>query len=603
MIRVINTLFVRRPERRLYYLPEITSEVIKNIEAGIYPQEFTEYQGAFGTYDEVGLFCFNQDMKAKYGMSKTVGIEFRDDDDRVDYPELIPYIILPACNLIVLDVAYIETVNIDNIDSIINSAKHTENARYFEYEYVEDGIVSVFLAEDKLRIMYEIKLVNEATEIMCLENKNYGSDIIYHMAYRDTITGYNNWNCMWEFLSSFYLVGIKDYAFVHFDVKDFKMINELYGHQVGNLVLQRIANIIEKHKDWVYFGVRCDNDNFALMIKDMYAEETKEKLSDLFEEASVLDEDPNYKIFFRCGVVKMRTAMNMGNIVADCAKVAQSSGIKINATEIKFYTSKMYKDLIWGKQLKAYLPTAIKEKEFQVYLQPKMNAGTETICGAEALVRWDYKHKGLMSPARFIPFFEMDDSIIKVDEVVLHLVCAKIKEWKEKGYKIYPISVNLSRKHLEQYNMVKHLTDIVDMYGIEHSLIEFELTETVAYDNQRFMIYIMNELKAQGFMISMDDFGTGYSSFSLLKDMPLDTLKIDKSFVDLLVENEESDKINIIIGHIISMSQKLGIHSIAEGAEEYSQIQALKKLGCEMIQGYYYSKPITMDDYEKGYLT
>lgn len=261
----------------------------------------------------------------------------------------------------------------------------------------------------------------------------------------------------------------------------------------------------------------------------------------------------------------MRYAMNAGDIVPDCAKLAQSMGQEINTTEIHFYTNEMHENALWGKQLKAYLDTAIRANEFMVYLRPKMNIDKDKICGVEALVRWNYKHKELLAPYRFIPHFEADDSIIKVDEFVLHRVCAKLKEWKENGYDLYPISVNLSRKHMVQTHLAHHLESIVGSYGVEHSLIEFEITETVTSDNQTYMISVLNDLKRKGFRISMDDFGIGYSSFALLKEMPLDTLKIDKSFVDLIVEDEDNKKITIILRHIISMSKELGIESIAEG--------------------------------------
>ena len=173
---------------------------------------------------------------------------------------------------------------------------------------------------------------------------------------------------------------------------------------------------------------------------------------------------------------------------------------------------------------------------------------------------------------------------------------------KEKGYKVYPVSVNLSRKHMVKPYLASHLAAIVDSYGVDRALIEFELTETMAYENQAYMISVLGDLKAKGFQISMDDFGTGYSSFALLKEMPLDTLKIDKSFVDLIVDGDDCEKIKIILSHIISMSRELGISSIAEGVEEQSQIEVLKELGCDTIQGYYYSKPVSVKEFEKKYL-
>jgi len=315
-----------------------------------------------------------------------------------------------------------------------------------------------------------------------------------------------------------------------------------------------------------------------------------------------LEVDPAYRIYYRCGVVSMRTAMNSGCIVADCAKLAQSMGTGINNTEIHFYTNEIHEDVLWGKHLKAYLDTAIQANEFLIYLQPKMDIYNECICGAEALVRWNYKHREMLAPYRFIPYFETDGSIIKVDDVVLHRVCAQLKEWKENGQRLYPISVNLSQKHLEQPRLVSHLTGIVDSYGVDHALIEFELTESATANNQRYLVFVMNELRKRGFRISMDDFGTGYSSFALLNEMPLDTLKIDKSFVDLITNEEDSNKIQIILRHIISMAREMGVSCVAEGTEEYKQVLTLRELGCEVVQGYYYSKPLPVREFEAKYL-
>ena len=602
MIQVTSTLIVHRPERRLYYLPDITQEVKQCVMNGGCPASLEEYQNVFGTYEKVGIFYLSPDLQKKIGREWVVGIEFREEDDTLFLPKDIPYVTLPASNMIIQNIAYQRQLDEALLEEIIIYAKNTENDRSPLYRYVDNGLVCAFSAGGKLRIMHEMELVDEVSRFVCPEDIGEPGKKLYDMAYREPITGYYSWAWMWESLSTYYLEGVKDYAFVHFDVKDFKMINELFNHHVANKVLIRITENIEANKDWIYYGARCHNDNFALMIKAMPEEETREKLLKFFGEISRIPENPSYQIFYRCGVVGMRTAMNIGDIVADCAKLAQSMGNGINVTEINFYTEEMHDNVLWGKQLKAYLDTALSENEFLVYLQPKMDIYSETICGAEALIRWDYKHNGLMPPFRFIPHFETDDSIIKVDEFVLRSVCAKLKEWKEKGYTLYPVSVNLSRKHMEQANPAEHLAAIVDEYGVEHSLIEFELTETIAYDNQEYMISIMQDLKDKGFLISMDDFGTGYSSFSLLKEMPLDTLKIDKSFVDLLLKEDDIEKIQIILRHILLMAKELGIHSIAEGAEEQEQIVTLRELGCEKIQGYYYSKPIPVEDFEEKYL-
>lgn len=206
-------------------------------------------------------------------------------------------------------------------------------------------------------------------------------------------------------------------------------------------------------------------------------------------------------------------------------------------------------------------------------LQPKFDIQKEKIKGAEALIRWNYKNKEFLPPYRFIPFFEKDGSIAKIDDHVLKKVCQALAKWKIEGKHLYPISVNLSRSRLDDKKLIDNLVSIVDQYGIDHNLIDFELTESASYDNMEHMISVLQELRNRGFKISMDDFGTGYSSLSLLTKMPIDTLKIDKSFVCL-----------------------------AEGAESRNQVYRMRDLSCEIIQGYYYSKPIPISEYDKKYL-
>ena len=266
----------------------------------------------------------------------------------------------------------------------------------------------------------------------------------------------------------------------------------------------------------------------------------------------------------------------------------------------------MHDKVMYSKQIKAYLDTALENEEFFIYLQPKINVETNTLEGAEALVRWNFKTKEILSPAKFIPYFETDDSISKIDSFVLKTVCKKLQEWKKQNLALYPISVNLSRKQIEKVNIVDHLREIVDSYEVDHSLIDFELTESATIDNTETIQDILEKLKALGFKISMDDFGTGYSSFSLLKDIPFDTLKIDKSFIDNIAststEQAQVCKDNIIIKHIISMSNELGYKCIAEGAETKNQVERLKQMGCKVIQGFYFSKPIPLEEFENKYL-
>ena len=262
----------------------------------------------------------------------------------------------------------------------------------------------------------------------------------------------------------------------------------------------------------------------------------------------------------------------------------------------------MNEDILLLTYIKAYLDTEIVNDEFVVYLQPKVDINTEKIKGAEALVRWNYKKSEMLPPYKFVPFFEKDLSIGKIDDIVLSKVCEALAKWKKMGKKLYPVSVNLSRKVLYEKNIINHLDSIIDSYGISHDLIDFELTESATYDDPVQMLEILNNIRSKGYKISMDDFGTGYSSLSMLTRMPIDTLKIDKSFVDNLGTASEKENDIIVIKHIISLAKELNFTCLAEGAEKMCQVEKLRCLGCDIIQGYYYSKPISIKEFEEKYL-
>ena len=298
----------------------------------------------------------------------------------------------------------------------------------------------------------------------------------------------------------------------------------------------------------------------------------------------------------------MQRAMLLGNRVADAGKLAQALGNDHPETDIIMYTDKMHDDIMWSNYIKAYVDTAVENDEFIIMLQPKFDINSETIKGAEALIRWNYKKKELLPPSRFIPFFEKDGTISKIDDIVLRKVCEAFARWKDQGKALYPISVNLSRDRLYDVNLIDHLTGIVDSYNVDHSLIDFELTESASYDNTEQMIKALNDLRNKGFGISMDDFGTGYSSFSLLTQMPIDTLKIDKSFVDKVGSDDEKEHDIVVIRHIIALARELDFVCLAEGAEKKCQVDKLRQLGCQVIQGYYYSKPVPVNEYEENYL-
>lgn len=587
-----------KPDRILYYI-DANEKTISDFYKGIIIDDINKYSNAYGTYDYPGLFYIKK-------LDKWVlGIEFRMHDKKINYPTDLEKMILEENYYYSIEVD--DEVEIDDsfIKDMAKKIKLDNDAhRVYTDLVIKDNysMISMFYSSNKVKILYEMNVISDrAIDIINDRKEKMDRKLLYNMSFIDPITKHYNWNHILPFLEMPADYGIKDYVFVHFDVKEFRIINEVYGHIAANKVLINIVNKMKK-ESYIYTSARCHNDNFCMIIKDMPEEEIKEKLTKFFLDLSYLEEDPYYTIHYRCGVVPMQRSMLSGNRVADAGKLAQKLGTNNNKTDIIFYTDKMHDDIVWSNYIKAYLDTAISNDEFVVYLQPKFDIKQDKLEGAEALIRWNYKHKELLSPYRFIPFFEKDSSIGKVDEIVLHKVCKALKKWKEMGKKLYPISVNLSRKVLYEKNLINRLNGIVDSYGIDHKYIDFELTESATYDDSYQMITILNEIRENGYKISMDDFGTGYSSLSMLTSMPIDTLKVDKSFVDNIGTKLEKETDIIVIKHIISLAKELNFTCLAEGAEEKSQVDKLRLLGCDVIQGYYYSKPIPIEEYEEKYL-
>ncbi len=595
-INKLNQLF--KPSRILYYT-EVSPEEIQNFYTGHLPEKIAQYSNAFGTYDYPGLFFIE-------GLQKEViGIEYRPDDPRVSYPSDLKSTTLDASFFYSVEIDDDVEINYQLIKQLFAEVAKEDNAHrpYSDLCIKEDArVISVFHSYKKFRLLYEWKLYNDrAVNVISDDISKFDKEVLYKSAFTDSITGNYNWNHLEAYLEVPADKNINDYAFAHFDIKEFRVINEGYGHIAANKVLKNIVKAMNE-SDFIIASGRCHNDNFAILLKDLPEEELVQKLKDFFEKLSFLEEDPYYKIYYKCGLVPMRRAMLSGNRVADFAKMAQALATNQKKTEIIVYTDEMHDNLSWGNYIKAYVETAIEQDEFVVYLQPKFDITKEKIKGAEALIRWNYKGKEFLPPYRFIPFFEKDGSIAQIDDIVLTKVCAALAKWKEEGKALYPVSVNLSRSRLDDEKLIDKLVSIVDHYGVDHKLIDFELTESATYDNTEHMLNVLEEIRSRGFKISMDDFGTGYSSLSLLTRMPIDTLKIDKSFVDnIATENERKEDI-IVIRHIISLAKELGFVCLAEGAESKNQVDRLRDLGCEIIQGYYFSKPIPISEYDEKYL-
>ncbi|MCR4928722.1 MAG: diguanylate cyclase, partial [Lachnospiraceae bacterium] len=352
------------------FYKEASDEDIQAFYKGETDSDIFKYSNYFGTYDYPGLFYVDSLDKP------VIGIEFRADDSCIVYPDNLNSVEFYAAFFYSIEIESDVSVSLSYINELFEEISKDDDAHRIYSDLSikkKPHTIGVFPSQKKIRILYECELINDNARVVIDDNmQDMDNEMLYKKAFFDPITNHYNWNHLVAFLEMPMDYGIRDYAFVHFDVKEFRVINEVYGHIAANKVLCNIVKAMNE-SDMVYASARCHNDNFAMMIKDMNEEETMRRLTEFFEDLSTLEEDPQYKIYYRCGVVPMKRTIASGNRVADAGKMAQALGVNHNRTDIIFYTEKMHDDILWGNFIKAYSDTAIKNDEFLVYLQPKFD--------------------------------------------------------------------------------------------------------------------------------------------------------------------------------------------------------------------------------------
>ena len=372
------------------------------------------------------------------------------------------------------------------------------------------------------------------------------------------------------------------------DVKNFKWINGTYGEKTGDQVLQYLA---DTYKSRIHNGMvaRYGGDQFVtIMYGNLPLEaETVDKAIRRIEE-----EAPVPKLAVNYGIYKDVDKTLSLTLICDRAFLAMKSIQDDYEHPFAFYDDEMGRKHIRDRMMENEFEKAIRNEEFVVYLQPKYNVVTEEIAGAEALVRWRKKDGSMVSPGEFIPLYEKDGLIVRLDEYVFQKVCEIQKNHMETGGKLLPISVNLSRASIHYENMILRYVRIVEERGIPFSAVPIELTETAALYNVQIR-ELTEKMVHAGFELHMDDFGSGYSSMTSLNQLPFDTLKLDKSLIDY-IENTRGME---VIRHTIALAHSLGMQVLAEGVETAGQVALLRELDCDEIQGFYYSRPVPWEEF------
>lgn len=425
----------------------------------------------------------------------------------------------------------------------------------------------------------------------------------------------------------------QDYIMVALDIDKFKAVNEIFGFSCGTKVIKMVAEMLS---DRMREGEQCyriGNDLFYMLIKSNGRDEDYERIRGILDNivielVSTDDKELqnesgggfyNHALSFSAGCVIIRAkemredlagfegddlqerCLEMVAKIADNANIARKEGKGKNINSVSIFDESMRQAILEDKKIEDAFLIGIERGEFMIYYQPKYYiSGDEAVHGgAEALVRWDSNELGFMPPGKFIPLFERDGNAIRLDMHVVDLVCQNICEWRSKGLEVAPVSINVSRPTMVNGpGYFDYVRERLFLYDVPQELIEFEILESSSEVDEDMVVSFINELHSRGFKISIDDFGTGMSSLGLLRRIPLDTLKLDKSFFDDMSLNM-TDKESAVIRYMIQMAKTMGIRTIAEGIEEKFQVDMLKQYGCDMIQGYYFSRPLAVPDYEK----
>lgn len=391
---------------------------------------------------------------------------------------------------------------------------------------------------------------------------------------------------------------LKNYAIVSFDIEKFKFINATYGYEEGNRLLGYVSSIITSLVEEKDMFARVSADNFVVLLKCDDKDKLLKRLVEVNNKIQYIasNNEKKYRVVLTCGIYVIQLQDKDVTIMIDRANIARKTVKGSYESSFAFYSEIVHSQIVKEIEIENIMVEALKNKEFEIYMQPKVRLDSKAIVGAEALVRWIRLEGKLIEPNYFIPIFEKNGFIVDLDFFVFEQVHRKIRQWLDEERTVLPISINLSRVHLRDEKFIDRLLELSEKYGIPTSLIEIELTESSFTDNIQNLLVYMHRLKKLGYKISIDDFGAGYSSLNLLKDLPVDILKIDSEFFR---SNSDKKREKIIIESIVEMSKKLGITVLTEGVETEEQSVFLESIGCDLAQGFLFAKPMPMEEFEE----
>ena len=418
--------------------------------------------------------------------------------------------------------------------------------------------------------------------------------VVDYLATYDELTGIYNKQAFYAKTKEMLLDNPdKNFDLLRINIERFKVLNDLFGESTGDKLLRYIGKFLKEINLPLCVSGRLYADNFVVCYEAGKGDSrrminTLQMVADSFA--------INNRTILSFGLYRIDDKTLPVSVMCDRANMALWKAKGNFKNPYCEYDEKMRQQVLKEQKIINAMEMAIQNKEFTLYLQPKYDIEKGTIIGAEALVRWISLENGFISPGDFIPVFENNGFVYEVDKFIWEESCRYLRKWLDEGREVHPISVNVSRIDLYDPKLVQHLVDLREKYQLPSQYLELEITESAYTEDPEQIITITRQLREVGFLILMDDFGTGYSSLNMLKDIQIDVLKLDMGF---LKSSDYSAKGGNILTAILKMAESLKMQTIAEGVETKEQVEFLKSIGCKYVQGFYYSKPLPVDEFEK----
>lgn len=419
------------------------------------------------------------------------------------------------------------------------------------------------------------------------------------LIYTDMVTGGDNWLHFVKKGTSLLKRNRRNkynYAMLHLKMRKYRSFCTCLGVREGEELIEKFYYALKRLLKNKEAMAHHENAEFGLLITYTDKQQLIARIKSL---ENALDAVlPNMKLYFGVGVYQIEAGEKDVEQLYNNALIACEILGEEAENQIAFFDIEMNKQKLWERKVEDDMDRALANKEFKVYLQPKISTTQENLAGAEALVRWIHPTEGFIPPNKFIPIFEQNGFILKLDDYMLEEIARQQAQWIAQGRRIVPISVNVSRAHFTREDLAEHICSIVDKYGVPHNVIELELTESAFFDDKTVLLNTVKKLRDAGFIVSMDDFGAGYSSLNSLKELQIDVLKID---ADFFRGEDVQERGMLIVSEVIGLAKKLNMKIVAEGIESREQVDFLVEQECDLIQGYFFAKPMSIDEFVEKY--